>query len=115
MSDMTKMNAPSNVGSEKIFDDFEDVHDSGLEFQTENKDMMNQRRTTRNDDTIYDLTDVVENHQEESVPDDLDKQIIEKISDITERIAREMFPGIAERMIREEIDKLKQEVDESEL
>jgi hypothetical protein len=37
----------------------------------------------------------------------LNDEIIKRVSEIAERIAKEMVPGIAERVIREEIDKLK--------
>jgi len=60
-------------------------------------------------DTIYELTKVIEEHIEEQpesgeVPEDI---INEKVAEAVERIAREMFPSIAERVIREEIEKLK--------
>ena len=37
----------------------------------------------------------------------IQEEMIKKVTEITERVAREMFPAIAERIIREEIDKLK--------
>ncbi len=68
----------------------------------------NSRKLT-DDDTIHDLVDVVEEGSEEVVPDDiLNDTIVETVSRIAERVAREMFPSIAEKVIREEIDKLKE-------
>ena len=115
MGDTTRSNAQPNDELGKIFADFGVEYDSGLEFPTERRDMISQRRTIRDDDTIYDLTDVIEDSHETSLPDELNNQVMETVSDITERIAREMFPAIAERIIREEIDKLKHEMDESKL
>ena len=115
MGDTTRSYAPPNDESEKIFTNFGVEYDSGLEVPAESRDMIIQRRTVREDDTIYDLTDVIEEPHETSLPDDLNNQVMEKVSDITERIAREMFPAIAERIIREEIDKLKNEMDESKV
>ena len=65
------------------------------------------RELTKND-KIYDLVDVVEEGPEEVLPVDiLDDKIMEAVSKVAERVAREMFPSIAEKVIREEIDKLK--------
>jgi len=66
-------------------------------------------RTLAKDDKIYDLVDVVETGPEERLPVDLlDDKIMEAVSRVAERVAREMFPSIAEKVIREEIDKLKE-------
>jgi len=37
----------------------------------------------------------------------LQEEMMKKVEETAERIARELFPGIAERIIREEIEKLK--------
>jgi len=50
-------------------------------------------------DKAVELTDVVEKAYHE--------EVIKRISETAERIAREMIPGIAERIIREEIEKIK--------
>lgn len=72
----------------------------------------NSRRLT-DEDKIYDLVDVFEEGSEEVLPDDiLNDTIIQTVSKIAERVAREMFPSIAEKVIREEIDKLKETPDE---
>ncbi|MBW2631513.1 MAG: hypothetical protein JRC90_07095 [Deltaproteobacteria bacterium] len=67
-------------------------------------------RELTKDDRIYDLVDVVEEGSEEVLPGDiLDDKIMEAVSKVAERVAREMFPSIAEKVIREEIDKLKED------
>ena len=61
-------------------------------------------RVTSNGDKIYDLTEVVEhNHLSPQIDDAVMKQTVE----IIKRIARDVIPDIAERVIREEIEKIK--------
>lgn len=59
------------------------------------------QRVLQPGDTVYELTDVVE----EGPRGD---EVSRLVAEITERIAREIIPGIAERVIREEIEKLKE-------
>ena len=66
-------------------------------------------RMLREDDRIYDLVDVIEDKPDGVLrADTLDDEITGVVSRVAERIAREMFPSIAERVIREEIDRLKE-------
>jgi hypothetical protein len=66
-------------------------------------------RTLTEDDKIYDLVDVIEEDTDEILPaDTLEDESTGVVSKIAERIAREMFPSIAEKVIREEIDRLKE-------
>ena len=63
-------------------------------------------------DKIFDLVDVVENVAEEGVGvtfpySGLREEIVEMVSHIAEKIAREIIPDIAERAIKKEIEKLK--------
>ena len=68
------------------------------------------------EDKIYDLTDVIEEDPENVLPvKTLDNKLIERISGISERVAREMFPWIAERIIREEIEKLKRHMEDPDV
>jgi hypothetical protein len=61
-------------------------------------------RVTSNGDKIHDLTEVVEhNHLAPQINDAVMKRTVE----IIERIARDIIPDIAERVIREEIEKIK--------
>lgn len=66
----------------------------------------------RDGDKIHDLVDVVNEETREAVPGrDLkgrrDEMVVKEIREVTERIARELIPGIVERVVREEIEKLK--------
>ena len=64
---------------------------------------------------IYDLVDAVE-ETAPSVRVEMPSQedIIKQITAIAEKTARELFPEIAERVIREEINKLKAEQNDTE-
>jgi hypothetical protein len=63
---------------------------------------------------VYDLTDVVEEPRIDAIVGGrLQDEIMKKVAEIAERIAREQFPGIAERIIREEIENLKKSGDEA--
>ncbi len=65
-------------------------------------------RMLRPEDKVYDLVDILEKGSGERLQDsNLNDEILKRVSEITQRIAREMVPEIAERIIREEIDKLK--------
>lgn len=65
-------------------------------------------RVSMPDDKVYDLTDTVEKGAGGVMYDPgLNEEIMKKIAETTERIIKEMVPEIAERVIREEIDKLK--------
>jgi hypothetical protein len=62
-------------------------------------------------DKIYDLVDVVEEDKESSIKiSEFNDVMIKRISQIAEKVAREIVPGIAERVIREEIDKMKKDL-----
>ena len=83
------------------------------EHDGEHEASMTDEKKIQRDDIIYELTDVVETSPGDTGSDYiLNDEIVKKISEISERIAREMFPKIAEKIIREEIEKLKQDVDE---
>jgi hypothetical protein len=57
---------------------------------------------------IYDLVDVVERKPKMAFVDaGLRDEIMKRAAEIAERVAREIIPDVAERVIREEIDKLK--------
>ena len=65
-------------------------------------------RVSKPGDVDHDLVDGIETDSAGSLNDVvLNDEIIKRVSEIAEKIAREMVPGIAERVIREEIDKLK--------
>ncbi|MCE5264875.1 MAG: hypothetical protein LLG97_15260 [Deltaproteobacteria bacterium] len=57
---------------------------------------------------IYDLVDVVERRPRMAIVDTgLHDEIMKRAVEIAEKIAREVIPDVAERVIREEIEKLK--------
>jgi uncharacterized membrane-anchored protein YjiN (DUF445 family) len=57
---------------------------------------------------IHDLTDVVQDIPVRAVVDPaLREMMLQRVTEVAERLAREMVPVIAERVIREEIEKLK--------
>jgi hypothetical protein len=65
-------------------------------------------RVLNSGDAVYDLTDVVEKGSEGFMYDPgLNEEIMKAVAETTERIVKEMVPEIAERVIREEIEKLK--------
>lgn len=53
---------------------------------------------------VHDLTDIVEDH---SCQPQINEALMKQSLEIIEKIARELIPGIAERVIREEIEKIK--------
>ena len=66
-----------------------------------------ERRQVRQE-VIYDLVDVVERKPKMAVVDTgLHDEIMRRAVEIAEKVAREIIPDIAERVIREEIEKLK--------
>jgi len=59
-------------------------------------------------DRIYDLVDVIEKKPKMAFVDaGLHDEIMKRAAEIAEKVAREIIPDIAERVIREEIEKLK--------
>jgi len=57
---------------------------------------------------IYDLVDVIEKKPRMALVDTgLHDEIMKRAAEIAERISREIIPDVAERVIREEIEKLK--------
>jgi hypothetical protein len=60
---------------------------------------------------IYDLVDIVAERRPKMafVDAGLREEIMRRATEIAEQIAREIIPAVAERVIREEIDKLKKE------
>ena len=65
-------------------------------------------RVSRPGDEVHDLVDAVEKGSSGPLHDPgLNDEIIKRVSEIAERIAKEIVPEIAEKVIREEINKLK--------
>jgi hypothetical protein len=57
-----------------------------------------------NKSEIHTLVDVIE---DTPALNNLNEEMIKRATEIAERMAREIIPGIAERVIKEEIEKLK--------
>jgi len=65
------------------------------------------------EEKIHDLVDITEEKRTPDQPQVLPEDVMRKaIVETVERMTREMIPGIAERIIREEIEKLKREAEE---
>ena len=65
-------------------------------------------RVSRQGDEVHDLADPVEKSSGGYLHDPgLNDEIVRRVSEIAEKIAKEIIPEIAERVIREEINKLK--------
>ncbi|MGO9139105.1 MAG: hypothetical protein ACLP9S_13565 [Syntrophales bacterium] len=65
-------------------------------------------RVSKQGDEVHDLVDPVEKNSSRYLHDPgLNDEIVRRVSEIAEKIAKEMVPEIAERVIREEINKLK--------
>jgi hypothetical protein len=58
---------------------------------------------TKNKSEIHSLVDVIEDTR---TANNLNEEIIKRATEIVERITREIIPEIAERVIKEEIEKL---------
>jgi len=68
-------------------------------------------RVLRSEEKIYNLHDVFEEGPGLRSTT-MDEEVRKMALDMAEKIARELVPGIAERVIREEIEKLKKDLDE---
>ncbi|MBN1471617.1 MAG: hypothetical protein JW925_07540 [Syntrophaceae bacterium] len=56
------------------------------------------------DEEVYNLVDIIHEHQADN---NRYEDILQRVEKIVESITRKMFPEIAERIIKEEIEKLK--------
>lgn len=87
--------------SDKIYDLIEVV------FASKSAGESAERKNVKQE-IIYDLVDVIEKRPKMAVVDTgLHDEIMRRAVEIAEKIAREVIPDIAERVIREEIEKLK--------
>jgi len=80
----------------------------------ENSRKPGEARGLAENDAVYDLVDVIEEPRIDAIVGGrLQDEIMKKVAEVAERVAREQFPGIAERVVREEIEKLKKSIDET--
>lgn len=60
---------------------------------------------------IHDLVDAIDEQRQSPVLNaEMHEELVKGIAGVAEKIARELVPEIAERVIREEIEKLKKEL-----
>ena len=116
MNEEAKQKAQQNEDAERVHDYLETEDDgSGEIYSIAGKEIMINGRKLRQNERIYDLTDIIE---ESSVPspseEGLSDEMVIKISEMCEKVARAMFPPIAERIIKEEIRKLKKNIEDSD-
>lgn len=71
--------------------------------------MAAKERMLMPEDRIYDLVDLVEEESDVNYCKGFNDDIRKMVTETAEKIARELIPDIAERVIREEIEKLKSE------
>jgi len=102
--------------TDRIYDLVDEVDDSPPEVKGEQEiiviDGRVYERVLKPEDRVYDLNDVLEDGKTGNIRGAaLDEEIRKIALEMAEKIAREVVPGIAERVIREEIEKLKSEND----
>jgi hypothetical protein len=91
---------------EERIHDLVDLLDSASGFREKNRSDMKA-----GPEKIYDLVDVVERKPKMAFVDTgLHDEIMRRAEEIAEKVAREVIPDIAERVIRDEIEKLKKGV-----
>lgn len=101
---MDASNGRSLMNDETIHDLTDVIHDSDMN-QRHDKGLMDE--TVK----IHNLIDVVSEERESQIMnDEFHDEMVKRISQIAEKIAREVIPDIAERVIREEIEKLKKDI-----
>ena len=98
--------------TDKIYDLVDVLEDGAPEVRAEQEiiviDGRVYERVLKPEDRIYDLNDVLEEGERKNFsPGAVDDEIRAIATEMAERIARELVPGIAERISLEEIEKLK--------
>lgn len=116
MNKEAKQKTPQNEDPERVLDYLEAEDDgSSAIYSIAEKEMMIDGRKLRQNERIYDLTDKIEERPAPSQNEaELSDEMIIKISEMCEKVARQMFPPIAERIIKEEIRKLKKNIEDSD-
>lgn len=98
---------------DRIYDLVEVINDDGVTEIKQDREIIVidgrvYERISKPVDEAHDLADAIEKDSGRSLHDTgLNDAIIKKVSEIAERIAKEIVPQVVERVIREEIDKLK--------
>ena len=101
------------MGSDSIAIEDKNIHDLTDVYEEPNSvnnqeviviDGRGYENNTKNKSEKHSLVDVIEDIQ---TANNLHEEIIKRATEIVERITREIIPEIAERVIKEEIEKLK--------
>jgi hypothetical protein len=101
------------MGSDSITTEHENIHDLTDVYEESNNgnnqeviviDGRGYENNPANASETHPLKDVTEDVQTTNI---LNEEIIKRATEIAENIAREIIPEIAERVIKEEIEKLK--------
>ena len=101
------------MGSDSIETEHKNIHDLTDVYEEPNSgnkqeiiviDGRGYENSNGNKSEIHALVDVIE---DTPASNNLNEEIIKRATDIAERIARDLIPEIAERVIKEEIEKLK--------
>jgi len=118
MNEEAKQKTQQNEDAEKALDYLETEDDgSGEIYSIEEKEIMIDGRKLRQNEKIYELTDIIEESSPpppSSSEEGLSDEMLIKISEMCEKVARQMFPPIAERIIKEEIRKLRESIEDSD-
>ena len=99
--------------TDQVYDLVEEVATASPELKRERKIIALEgcgcNRVLKPEDEIYNLCDVFEEGKKESLfcEDAMAEDVRKIVLETAERIARELIPNIAEMVIREEIEKLK--------
>jgi hypothetical protein len=101
------MDSDSTATEDKNIHDLTDVYEESNSLNHQEVIVVDGRgyeNGAGNKSEIHTLVDVIE---DTPASNNLNEEIIKRATEIAERIAREIIPGIAERVIQEEIEKLK--------
>jgi hypothetical protein len=101
------MDSDSIATEDKNIHDLTDVYEESNSVNNQEVIVVDGRgyeNRAGNKSEIHTLVDVIE---DTPASNNLNEEMIKRATEIAERIAREIIPGIAERVIQEEIEKLK--------
>jgi carbon monoxide dehydrogenase subunit G len=94
-----------SIDNKKIFD-LTDVYEDRNGRNNQEVILIDGRGYEKNA-KVNNLHDIVNEVEEKRLESQLNEEIIQRTTAIAEKIAREIIPEIAERIVREEIEKIK--------
>ncbi|MEN6373174.1 MAG: hypothetical protein ABFD75_00155 [Smithella sp.] len=101
------MAADSVIADDKKIYDLTEIYEERSERNNQEVIVVDGRgyeKIAKDNKYIHELVDIAE---DQPTADNLNEEVLKQATLIAERIAREVIPEIAERVIREEIEKLK--------